>query len=97
MKKPAQENFFDGLDDEEKELLEAELFGKLIPVENFEEEKALLVRAARNSYLMRKPISIRIPVDDLDKIKEEAKKTRIPYQTLLTSIIHRHVCHESQE
>ncbi len=39
----------------------------------------------------RKPINIRVLEDDLRKIKKQAVKEGIPYQTLIGSIIHKYL------
>ena len=46
--------------------------------------------AAKNYRILQKskPITIRINQEDLLKVKSKAKKSRIPYQTLLSALIH---------
>ncbi len=46
--------------------------------------------AAKNYRMLQKskPITIRINQEDILKVKAKAKKNNIPYQTLLSSLIH---------
>jgi len=46
--------------------------------------------AAKNYRILQKskPITIRVNQEDLLKVKSKAKKSRIPYQTLLSALIH---------
>jgi predicted DNA binding CopG/RHH family protein len=39
----------------------------------------------------KKPITVRVQADDISLLKDLAKKVGIPYQTLVSSIIHRYV------
>ena len=36
------------------------------------------------------PISIRLPVRDIQKLKEKSIKNWIPYQTLISSLVHQY-------
>lgn len=47
--------------------------------------------SSRNKSTKRSPITIRIPNDDLAEIKREAEETGTPYQTIIVSLLHRHV------
>lgn len=46
--------------------------------------------AAKNYRMLQKskPITIRVNQEDILKVKAKAKKNNIPYQTLLSSLIH---------
>lgn len=58
------------------------------PVENLEEEIALAKLAAKNHLTKAKNINIRIPESDLLALKRKSLELNIPYQTLLSSVIH---------
>lgn len=83
------------LDDEERELIEeiearAEaglLVDTLTPGRKAELEAA--ARATINPP--KKPITTRLSVHDLSKLKVRAMQLGIPYQTLLASIVHQYV------
>ncbi|NKX43090.1 hypothetical protein HCU73_00675 [Roseibacterium sp. KMU-115] len=83
------------LDDEEREIMEAfdkafdegTLVSHLTP-----ERKAELEEIARTTLAARrKPISLRLPVEDLERLKARAAELGMPYQTLLASIVHQYV------
>jgi len=76
------------LDDEEKEIIEAFKRGEFKPLRNQAEAIAEHEQTARNT-LKKKPINIRLYERDLGRIKTLAQKDGIPYQTLISSIIHR--------
>jgi len=42
----------------------------------------------------KKAITLRIPENDLEKIKKEAEKEGIPYQTFITSILHKYITNQ---
>ena len=82
------------LDAEEKQILKAYKTGKLIPVENLAEEIDKAQEYARNTMkLLRKNkrVNIRISTYDLVGIQRIAADEGLPYQTLLSSIIHKYV------
>lgn len=82
------------LDAEEKQILKAYKKGKLVPVDNLAEEIDKAQAYARNTMkLMRKNkrVNIRISTYDLAGIQRIAADEGLPYQTLLSSIIHKYV------
>ena len=54
----------------------------------FEKEKARFQKIAANT-LKRKSINIRVIESDIEKIKAIAMEEGIPYQTFITSILHK--------
>lgn len=78
------------LDEEEKEILEAFNSGKLKSVPNLEQEKARYQAYAKAALDKTKNINIRISESDLLKIKALALQKGLPYQTLISSLIHQH-------
>jgi predicted DNA binding CopG/RHH family protein len=48
----------------------------------------LIVRHGRPASLPTKPVSIRLPVTDIEKAREIADRRGLPYQTLLKLLIH---------
>ncbi len=77
------------LDPEEEEILKAFEEGKLVRTKNFASEKKLLEEAARNTLNKTRNINIRLSERDLYKLKVRAAKEGLPYQTLVSSILHR--------
>lgn len=78
------------LDDEEKALLESFENGEWERIKNFEQEKKLAQNAAANYLRKDIRINIRISSSDLIRIKHKAAYERLPYQTLIASIIHKY-------
>jgi predicted DNA binding CopG/RHH family protein len=82
------------IDDEERELVEA------IESDDYEfgenqltpERLAALQQAARNTLNeQRQKISLRVPQTDLARLKAKAMREGVPYQTIINSLIHKHV------
>ena len=78
-------------DDEEKEILGSYDRGEWRPVKNQEQEMKRLGEYARNTLRKDKRINIRMSSKDLDQVQAIAAEEGIPYQTLLSSIIHKYV------
>lgn len=79
------------LDQEEQEILEAAEQGKLVPVKDQEKVKREAMLAAKNSANKTRNINIRVTEKVLYKLKAQALREGIPYQTLVTSILHQNV------
>lgn len=76
------------LDKEEQKILDDVEAGKYVSVKNFAKVKKEVMLIARNSLNKNKNINIRLSERDLHKIKAKAIETGIPYQTLVSSILH---------
>ena len=85
------------LDKEEKQILKDFEEGKYIRVKDFEQEKKRLQEIARNTLKKTKNINLRLSEKDLHKIKVKAAEDGIPYQTLVSSVLHRFANKESIE
>jgi len=79
------------LTDEELELLEAIEKGEVVSVKNLEQAKKDAAAAAKNTLNKTTNINIRLSEKDVMKAKTKAAETGIPYQTLLSSVIHQFV------
>jgi predicted DNA binding CopG/RHH family protein len=79
------------LDNEEKELLESYDRDEWSPVKNQKKEIKRLREYARNTLLKDKRINIRMSSKDLDQVQVLAAQEGVPYQTLISSIIHKYV------
>lgn len=60
-------------------------------VSNYEEEIVDAKRAAKNFLTKTKNVNIRIPEYDMLMLKRKSAELNIPYQTLLSSLIHQYV------
>lgn len=74
---------------EEKKLLDEVEKGEWISVPNFEEEKKRFQSIARNTLDKTKNINIRISERTLMRLKRKAAEEGLPYQTLVSSILHK--------
>lgn len=76
---------------EEKELEAAIARGEFKSVPNFKERKKETEAIARNTLAKTKTISVRMTERDMIRLKAAAAREGLPYQTLITSILHKHV------
>ena len=80
------------MDEYELDLLEAvENATEFERVENFEDELMEAKMAAKNFLKKTKNINIRIPEFDMLMLKRKSAELNIPYQTILSSLIHQYV------
>ena len=80
------------LDKEEREILDAIERGEFKPVPMLKKElarHAKIARATLTRITKNKTISIRISEHDLVRIKQRAAKEGLPYQTFITSTLHK--------
>ena len=77
------------LSKEEKELLESVERGEWKSVPNLEAEKRKAVLTARETLKKNKRVNIRISKNDLDCLQRRAYEEGIPYQTLMSSVLHK--------
>lgn len=90
MTQDQEKKYYESLDEEERELLDAYNKGDFKSVPNLEEEKQKLVAAARATLNKNRNINIRISEKDLLKIKAKASEKGLPYQTLVSSVLHQY-------
>jgi predicted DNA binding CopG/RHH family protein len=79
------------LSKEEKEILESFEKGEWVPVADFSKRKKELMEYARNTLRKDKRLNIRISERDLIELQKKAVKEGLPYQTYVSSIIHKFV------
>ena len=79
------------LDAEEKDILDSYERGEWKPVKNPKAEIKKLSEYAKNTLQKDKRINIRMSSKDLDQVQVIAAQEGIPYQTLISSIIHKYV------
>jgi predicted DNA binding CopG/RHH family protein len=76
---------------EEKKILDSFEKGEWIPVTNLSKRKKELVAYARNTLRKDKRLNIRISERDLLELQRKAVKEGLPYQTYVSSIIHKFI------
>lgn len=78
------------LDEEEKEIVEAFESGKLRRVPGAKKEMARHRRAAAATFIKDARINIRMSSKDLRELQKLALKEGLPYQTLISSVLHQY-------
>ncbi len=81
----------DNLDKEEREILESYERGEWGSAANLEERKAELKKYARATIRKDKRVNIRISERDLKELQRIALREGLPYQTLISSILHKYI------
>ena len=76
---------------EEKEIVESFEKGEWIPVKDLSKRKKELMQYARNTMRKDKRINIRISERDLIELQRKAVREGLPYQTFVSSIIHKFI------
>ena len=76
---------------EEKEILDAYENGEFTSIPNVKEEMTRYREYAKNTLNKNKRINIRLSERDLVQLKRKAVAEGIPYQTLISSILHKFV------
>lgn len=79
------------LNKEEKALERAIAAGEYVSVKNVEAEKAKYQKAATDTFAKMKTVNLRISERNLLRLRAAAAKEGVSYQTLITSLIQKHV------
>ena len=79
------------LDEEERQLLRELKAGEWVSDPDFATKKPHFEKAARKTLAKSEHISIRLTKADLDALKHRAAREGLPYQTLISSILHKYV------
>jgi predicted DNA binding CopG/RHH family protein len=79
------------IDHEEKEIIESFEKGEWLPAENSMELKRALKAAAEKTMLKDQRMNIRIAKRDIQMLKSRAMEEGIPYQTLVSSVLHKYI------
>lgn len=79
------------LDKEEQELIQSLESGEWESVDSLEEEIAQHRLAAKNTLKKDQRINIRLSANDLESLKTNAVELGLPYQTLVSSVLHQYV------
>jgi predicted DNA binding CopG/RHH family protein len=82
---------FEPIDQEEKELMESIERDEWHPVKNIVQEKKKAIAAARSTLKKDKRINLRLTQKDYHQMQIKAIEEGIPYQTLISSIVHKYL------
>jgi len=75
----------------EQEISDSFERGEWVPVKDLSRRKRELIRYARNTLKKDKRLNIRISERDLNELQKKVVSERLPYQTFVSSIIHKFV------
>ncbi len=84
-------------DKEEAKLIKSIENGKWKSVKNINAIKNRLKKTAKNTLLKDQRMNIRIAKRDLDMLKARAIEEGMPYQTLVSSVLHKFVSGKLKE
>jgi predicted DNA binding CopG/RHH family protein len=79
------------LDQEEEDLMKSLEDNEWKTVNDLEEEKRVAINAARNTLKKDKRINLRLTQKDYQQIQIKAIEEGIPYQTLISSLVHKYL------
>lgn len=85
------------LSQEEKALYDTIEKGEWVEIEDAVREKQRYRAYAETSLKKSKRINIRISESDLEKLQKKASEEGLPYQTLISSVLHKYVKGKLQE
>lgn len=78
------------LDRKEKEILESFERGEWKSVRRLESERGRYQTYAESTFKKNRRVNIRISEKDLEAIQKRALEEGIPYQTLISSLLHKY-------
>jgi predicted DNA binding CopG/RHH family protein len=78
------------LSTEEKAIIEYVESNQVISIDNVENEKNRYMQIALSQMSKKKAISIRLLESDIERIKAKSLSQGLPYQTLISSLIHQY-------
>jgi len=79
------------LNKEEKELLKSIENGEWHQIPNFKKEAKRYQESARETLRKNKRVNIRMTERDLVRIQKKAIEEGLPYQTLISSVLHKYI------
>jgi len=79
------------LDKEEKNIVESYEKWEWKSDKNFSDRKNKIQNIFKNTISKKKAISIRLLDHDISKLKSKAVEEWIPYQTLISSVLHKYI------
>ncbi|VEN74314.1 Toxin-antitoxin system, antitoxin component, ribbon-helix-helix domain protein [Candidatus Desulfarcum epimagneticum] len=91
MMKKTNPNELKPMDREEADLMESIESVEWRPVQDIVREKEKAMTAARNTLKKDKRINLRLTQKDYHQIQIKAIEEGIPYQTLISSIVHKYL------
>ena len=81
----------DQLNTEERDILEKFERGELKSAPGADREMEIAPQAARNTFAKTRRVNLRVTERDFSRAHARAREEGIPYQTLLSSVIHKYL------
>lgn len=81
----------DQLSREEREILEKFKRDELQPASRADDEMEIAPQAVRNTFKKTRRVNLRVTERDFNRAHARAREEGIPYQTLLSSVIHKYL------
>ncbi len=85
------------LDANEKEIVDSVEGGEWRSIRNLKKERKRYVRYAAATLRKDRRVNIRISSKDLEAIRKRALEEGLPYQTLISSLLHKYVSGRMRE
>ena len=82
------------LDDEERQLMSEIEDGTWVSTGDVKTARARHQQTARNTIPKSERITIRLTKPDLEALRKRAADEGLPYQTLISSVLHKYVTHQ---
>ena len=79
------------LNDNEQDLLDSYEAGEWQSSDNLEQEIQTYSEYAQATFKKDKRVNIRISLKDLEAIQKRALEEGLPYQTLISSVLHKYI------
>ena len=76
---------------EEKDILKSFENNEWQPVDNLSDRRKEIQASARTTLKKNKRVNIRMSERDLSEIKRKAYQEGLPYQTLISSVLHKYI------
>ena len=92
-----ENDIFSPIDEEEKELIESIKKGEWKEVENSELFEKQALQYAETTMRKDKRMNIRVSERDLKNLKIKALEEGLPYQTLVSMVLHKYVSGKYEE
>lgn len=91
MAKNNEQAQFDYIDDDEREMMESLEAGEWTSIDDVEDGTKEAIEIARSTMRKDRRMNVRISERDMRNLKIRAAEEGIPYQTLVTMVLHKYV------
>ncbi len=92
-----EQNRFDYIDDDERDTIGSLEAGEWTAVADVEQRKSEAIETARSTMRKDRRMNVRISERDMRNLKIRAAEEGIPYQTLVTMVLHKYVTGQLRE